>query len=41
MGLTHLKLGLLVCLKDIHLDTVRIFAQGVQKFGQTTLYTVL
>ena len=30
-----------VCLKDIHLDNVRIFGQGVQKFVQLNLYTAL
>ena len=30
-----------VCLKDIHLDNVRIFEQGVQKFVQLNLYTAL
>ena len=30
-----------VCLKDIHLDNVRIFGQGVRKFVHPTLYTVL
>ena len=31
----------IVCLKDIHLDNVRIFEQGVQKFVQLNLYTAL
>lgn len=31
----------LVCLKDIHLDNVRIFGQGVRKFVQLNLYTAL
>ena len=31
----------LVCLKDIHLDNVRIFGQGVRKFVHSNLYTVL
>ena len=31
----------IVCLKDIHLDNVRIFGQGVQKFVQLNLYTAL
>ena len=30
-----------VCLKDIRLDNVRIFGQGVQKFVQLNLYTAL
>ena len=31
----------IVCLKDIHLDNVRIFGQGVQKFVKLNLYTAL
>ena len=30
-----------VCLKDIHIDNVRIFGQGVRKFVQLNLYTAL
>ena len=32
---------LYVCLKDIHIDNVRIFGQGVRKFVQLNLYTAL
>ena len=31
----------IVCLKDIHIDNVRIFGQGVRKFVQLNLYTAL
>lgn len=30
-----------VCLKDIHIDNVRTFGQGVRKFVQLNLYTAL
>ena len=40
-GITGTSLKRRVCLKDIHLDNVRIFGQGVQKFVQLNLYTAL
>ena len=35
------KSKFIVCLKDIHIDNVRIFGQGVRKFVQLNLYTAL